>query len=178
MSKPIWANVTHTVSYTSTLYDQPLYSCTYLCSNNTSRCYAGPETGAYPTSIVSYQVTVSDVVSWPPNPTPSPNCTIATSDCKSMWSKYQSDFNRWQTTHTDFGFQTKDPVQRPACQESVCSSTTCTFQHADVKGEYPQRKNRAWPFTCRLDQLPRTHRLGRNIVYQVTSCRAKLTVSL
>lgn len=137
-SHPIVTVATNTANYTSTLYSTNIYNCTRTCG---TICYAGPTTLNISTTTVysTYPVTYTTGAIYP---SPSPNCTIGTSDCLSLQTSFSSASSSWYNLSDAQQSATPSPIQ-PSC--SACISTGCTFAHAGMSLYY-------WPVTATVSR--------------------------
>lgn len=135
-SHPYVTSVTNSYHLTTTLYSHNNWNCTRMCD---TICYAGPTTVNMSTSTYD-QVNVVTYTTGSTYPSPSPNCSIGTSDCFSLKTSYSSASKSWWSLTDSLRSMTPSPIS-PKC--SACIATGCTFAHAGMKLYY-------WPVTANV----------------------------
>lgn len=116
---------TTTTEYDNTTFSTRKYTCTSSCGNSPGAIsYCGPATQIISTTHVSTEYVTSTITN-APFPTPSPNCTIASSDCSPLITSWSSAVEEYRNRTTSMEFPSS-----PAC--TSCVSTACTFSYAGI----------------------------------------------
>lgn len=135
---PVLETLTTTGTSVTTLVNENHYNCTRTCG---TICYAGPTS----LELITSATTSTEVITRTRGedyPVPSPNCTIPTSDCLSLSTKYDSEWDSWGDLPTDQQTITPSPTP-PAC--SACVSTSCKFAHGGMSLYF-------WPVTTNVSR--------------------------
>lgn len=133
-----WETSVTTTHYNYTIYrTTSTWSCTSTCKETapfgSNICYAGSKTILTTSSEVNIGVVTSTYSKGNEYPEPSPTCSVALSDCTSLWSSYSSADKAWSNARSVTpppATTTASPV-KPHC--ATCKASRCSLGRGEVE---------------------------------------------